>query len=73
MKRERVNSSVIASVGYDARTSGMDVEFISGRVYRYFQVPPAVHDSLMSAQSIGRYFNAHIRDRFRNRELTELG
>lgn len=62
MKRARVDSSAIASVGYDAATAVLEVEFVSGEVYRYFAVPPSVHRALIGAESVGRHFVAHVRD-----------
>ncbi len=64
MKRHPVTSSVIASVGYDPSTRMMEVEFKTGRVYQYFMVPANIHGRLMSARSIGHYFNTEIRDNF---------
>jgi hypothetical protein len=46
------------------------VAFITGRVYVYFDVPPAEYDAFRDAPSLGRYFNLHIRDQYRFRELT---
>lgn len=54
MERSRVESSVIASIGYDAATSVLEVEFHNGGVYRYFLVPPSVYRALAGAASIGR-------------------
>ena len=59
-----VTSSVIARVRYDADAATLDVTFQSGNVYRYFDVPASLYDELMSAESKGQFFNAHIRDRF---------
>ncbi len=72
MEKQLIDSSVIASVEYDAQANTMDVEFRSGRVYRYFLITPSVHRELMSADSVGKYFNASIRNRFPNRELRNL-
>ena len=69
MLRTPVTSSVIASVGYDSASSTLEVEFRTRRVYQYFRVPPAVHDALMRAQSIGEYFNRRIRNRYRSVEV----
>ena len=65
MRRTPVSSSTLRSVGYSPRSATLEVEFTSGDVYRYFDVPIEVFDSLMSAGSLGRYFNARIRDRYR--------
>jgi len=59
-----VTSSVIALVRYDAAAATLDVTFQSGKVYRYQDVPPAIYDELMIAESKGQFFNARIRDRF---------
>lgn len=60
-----MTSSSIASLGYDAVRCVLEVEFDGGTVYRYFDVPAAAVETLLAAQSIGRTFNAWIRDRYR--------
>jgi lysyl-tRNA synthetase class 2 len=62
-------STVIRRFAYDAPAHALDVEFVSGRRYRYFAVPEEVATAFAGAFSRGRYFNAHIRDGFRCREL----
>ena len=52
------------SVGYDEETRTLEVEFHRGGIYGYFDVENSVHVELMSASSKGRYFNAHIKDRY---------
>ena len=64
MERTPVTSSSLCSVGYDPESSTLDIEFNSGKVYRYSGVPTEEHQSLMSASSHGTYFNANIRDRY---------
>jgi len=68
MRRHRVASSSIRSAGYDARTRTLEIEFIDGAVYRYFDVANGVYRALMSARSKGQFVNAHIRDAYRYRE-----
>ena len=67
MNRTPVRSSVIATVGYDAATAVLEVEFRSGDVYRYFAVPPSVHHALIT-DSPGAYFNRHINDHYPTRQ-----
>jgi hypothetical protein len=59
-----VDSSLLTSVAYDAGASILRLEFHSGAVYRYFDVPQSVHDDLMQAESKGSYFNDSIRGCF---------
>jgi hypothetical protein len=64
MRRAPVSSETIASVGYDERRSTLEIEFVSGGVYRYYGVPENIHEALMEADSHGRYFVAHIRNAY---------
>jgi hypothetical protein len=61
MQRQSVKSSNLASVGYDALTSTLEVEFHGGHVYRFRGVPEHAHKALVQAKSIGRAFAQNIR------------
>jgi hypothetical protein len=65
MNRIPVDSSAIASVGYDAATATLEVEITTGRIYQYFDVPEATHQAFMSAESIGVFYNKVIKEQFR--------
>lgn len=65
MQREWVQSSHLATVGYDPATLVLEIRFRDGTAYRYFQVPATVHRHLMSAPSKGRYFAHAVRDIYR--------
>lgn len=61
MKRQLVESSNLASIGYDAENESLEVEFKNGGIYQYFDVPENVYDELMSASSHGQYFDRNIK------------
>lgn len=61
MRRTRLESTAIASAGYDAQTAVLELEFRTGEVYRYFAVPPSVARDLLVAPSAGRFFRDRIR------------
>jgi len=65
MKRKPVTSSGISSVGYDESSKILEIEFIDGDVYQYFDVPRRDYDGLMGANSIGRYVNQDIKPNYR--------
>ena len=69
MRRVAVDSSMIASIGYDASSEVLEVEFTSGSIYQYCDVPASLHRGIMKAESHGRYFNEHIREIFRHRQI----
>jgi lysyl-tRNA synthetase class 2 len=64
-------STVIRRFSYRPETGALDVEFVSGRRYRYHGVPEGIAARFRSAFSKGRYFNARIRDDFPCEELVE--
>jgi KTSC domain-containing protein len=64
MRRKPVSSSMIASVGYAARTRTLEIEFVSGRIYQYLDVERDTYDALLAAPSKGTYFNTHIKDEY---------
>ena len=62
--RQPVTSSSLASVGYDAEASVLEVEFTDGRVYRFLDVPEFLFRGLMLAPSKGVFYNRNIEDRY---------
>ena len=64
MERTPVSSSNVNSIGYDADTQTLEVEFKNGAIYHYFGVPEYEHDGLMSADSKGKYLHSHIKNRY---------
>jgi hypothetical protein len=69
MLRQEVDSSELRSVGYEADTSVLEAEFHSGEIYQYLDVPAELVLELLEAESIGRYFNAHIRSKFKFKKM----
>ena len=70
MERHPVVSTNLRSIGFDPSTHMLEVEFVdSGAIYQYFMVPKSVYAELMAAESIGEFFNHHIKDRFGFRKL----
>lgn len=62
-------STVIRHFTYDAANRRLDVTFVSGRRYVYFEVPEHVANDFRAASSRGAFFNAHVRDAFAYREV----
>jgi hypothetical protein len=64
MERVAVDSSDIRSIGYDAESSVLEIEFKKGSVYQYSEVPAEEHAALMAAESKGKHFNANVKGRY---------
>ena len=67
--RRAVVSSMMRSAGYDEDHAVLEIEFVTGTVYRYHAVPHRAWTGLMEARSKGRYFDAHIRDKYPMRRV----
>lgn len=64
MKRSPVSSSNIKTIGYKKADKVLEVEFNSGRIYHYFEVPESVYNGLISAESIGKYHVENIKNKY---------
>ena len=69
MQRISVSSSNISSVGYDRQTNILEVEFSSGDIYQYFNVPEHLYNNLMGASSKGQFFNDYIKYDYRYQKV----
>ena len=70
MERKEVDSSNLASIGYDPSNKILEVEFRdSGSVYQYYDVPQDIYDKLENASSIGKFFYKEIRGKFRDKKI----
>ncbi len=65
MIRTPVSSSNIASIGYDQKTQTLEVEFLKSGVYQYFDVPQAVYEEFIKAESKGKYLANQIKGNYR--------
>lgn len=61
MDRIPVQSSNLASVGYDSSISMLEIEFNNGGIYQYYGVPQEIYEGLMNAGSKGTYFHQNIK------------
>ncbi len=60
-----VESSNIEQVGYDADSMELHIQFKNSGLYVYLEVPLAIYESLMNADSKGSFFNREIKKVFR--------
>jgi hypothetical protein len=61
----RSNSSNIAHMDYDASSGIMKVKFRDGGTYHYHKVDQHHYDKFVKAESHGKHFHAHIKDKFK--------
>jgi hypothetical protein len=69
MHRIPVTSSNIHSIGHDAPTAVLEVEFTSGDVYQYFNVPENLFQQFLGSSSHGQFLNDHIRYNYRYQKV----
>jgi hypothetical protein len=64
MERIPVVSTNIRSIGYDADSQTLEVEFNNGSIYQYAGVSQYDHEGMINADSKGKYLNANIKGRY---------
>ena len=55
MERKPVDSSMLASVGYDPSTQTLEMEFTDGAIWQYLNVPELEYTRLIGSSSLGSY------------------
>ncbi len=65
MEMIRVSSSAMDAIGYDPKLQRMYIMFHQGDTYTFCRVPQMIFDGLLAAHSKGRYYDQHIKDRYK--------
>lgn len=58
------DSSAVTKVMYRDDVSAMRVVFKNGSTVEYSDVPQSVFDELKAADSVGKYINANVRNKY---------
>jgi hypothetical protein len=66
IKRVRIESTALATIGYSRRLSALEIEFRNGAIYRYLDVAPEVYEALLNANSKARFYDENIRRKYRS-------
>lgn len=70
--RRPVVSSMMRSAGYDDTHAVLEIEFVTGHIYRYHAVPRREWNELMAAESKGNYFDTYIRDKYPTKRVPRV-
>jgi hypothetical protein len=65
-----VDSSAIITISYSYESNQLSVTFVNGKTYLFNKVQSDEFLSLKYAESIGKYFNRHIKNNY-NYELLQ--
>ena len=70
MERENVDSKAVTSIGFDSSESTLEIEFkTTGAVWQYYEVPEFVFLEFKVSDSLGKYFNANIKNQYRGSQV----
>jgi len=62
-------SSNVAGVTYDQKTQTLTMHFRNGSTYQHAPVPIVEYTGLLSAESVGKFYNAHIRGKYESTKI----
>jgi hypothetical protein len=71
VERLPLESRAIASAGYDAETRVLELEFSSGRVYRFREVPAGVYEWLLRVPKKGLYVSRSVTSQYAFEDVTD--
>lgn len=63
MEMIAVSSSNIQSIGYEDET--LQIQFLNGTTYQYFEVPLHIFNGLQVADSVGKYLAENVKGIYR--------
>lgn len=69
MTLETVDSRAIHAIGYNAATRVLEIIFARGGIYHFAGVPAQIYRRMQQATSLGKFFQTHIKGRYRFRRL----
>jgi hypothetical protein len=72
LEKQQIQSSNLRFVRYDAAKKNLEIEFRSGIIHQYQNVPSAIHAGLLKASSAGIYYTENIRNRFRTIRIDRM-
>jgi len=64
-----VKSSRIASVGYDSRSSTLEVRFHNRSIYQYQGVPERIFRVFLTVVSKGRFYDGVIKGKYPEKKI----
>ena len=64
MQNTPLSSTSIRSLGYDQPSQTLEVEFLNGAIYQYYNVPENMYSEMMEASSKGKFLHLYIKNTF---------
>jgi hypothetical protein len=64
MNRTAIASPGITQVGYEEGSEILEIEFVSGKIYQFYNVPLNLFSQLMDSSHKELYYETHILERF---------
>lgn len=64
-----VNSTSIATIGFNQTRGVLEIQFTNGRIYRYVAVPKKIQQEFLRAPSRGKFYHEFIRGRYARTEM----
>lgn len=70
MERQYVESSMIASIGYNSDSSTLEIEFKkNGAVWQYYDFSESTYFEFIGSSSVGKFFLAHIKGQYTENQI----
>ncbi|TFF35057.1 KTSC domain-containing protein [Mucilaginibacter psychrotolerans] len=70
MHRQTVQSSALQSIGYDAQTHTLELEFKEhSGVWQYFGFKPSAYKKFIKSESLGNFFVTKIKGKYKEKKV----
>ena len=65
----KVESSMIKEIDYKESEKILLIRFNTGKIYQYLGVEKQIFDDMLKAESVGKFFNQTIKNKFEFKPL----
>ena len=70
MQRQHVESAALESIGYDAETNTLELEFKEhSGVWQYFNIKPSFYKKFRNSESLGNFFVTRIKGKYAEKKV----
>lgn len=69
MNRAIIESTMIRSIGFDAGSSTLEIEFNSGAIWQYYDFPESIWYEFEGADSQGKFFHREIKNQYSESQI----
>jgi len=63
------NSSQVKCIRYFDDSKTLEIDFVTGKTYQYYEVPESTYEAALMSESIGKFVNSNVKTVFEYKQV----